>query len=251
MLLASANVTAARTWTPGVAAGDYFYYEMYGVYTSNRPNITMVIPQFEYNNTEWARINITDVEGSMVYKVYTLHFKNGSETSFNFKTEVNPQNESSLQFYEKGVPICALNLGAGDRIPTAETTINETITRAYPSGSRETNHAAWNGSDVWGNCYFDKETGMLVELCRTHKFASTQTDEIVQKMDVIKMISSSRWEINNQPSAITPFFIFLIVAIFAVLSIVIITYKLVKKHAPLRCHENSKLEINMPCNTFA
>jgi len=92
---------------------------------------------------------------------------------------------------------------------------------------------------------------MLVELCRTHKFASTQTDEIVQKMDVIKMISSSRWEINNQPSAITPFFIFLIVAIFAVLSIVIITYKLVKKHAPLRCHENSKLEINMPCNTFA
>lgn len=129
LLLASANVTAARTWTPGVAAGDYFYYEMYGVYTSNRPNITMVIPQFEYNNTEWARINITDVEGSMVYQVYTLHFKNGSETSFNFKTDGPPQNESSLQFYEKGVPICALNLGAGDRVPTAETTINETITR--------------------------------------------------------------------------------------------------------------------------
>jgi hypothetical protein len=204
---------------------------MYGVYTSNRSNTTMVIPQFEYNNTDWVRINITGVSGSMIYQVYTLHFKNGSETSFNFKTDVNPANESNLIFYEKGVPICATNLGAGDTLPTAQLTINETIIRAYPSGSRETNHAAWNSSDDWGNCYFDKETGMLVELCRTHKFTNNVTTEIVEKMDVIKMLSSNRWEINVSPP-IASLFVFLTVAIFALLSLVILIHKLgTKKHA--------------------
>jgi len=92
-LFASPNAAITRMWTPGVAAGDWFYFKMYGVYTSNQPNITLAIPQFEYNNTEWARINVTSVEGSMIYQVYTLHFFNGSESNFNFKTNVNPTNE--------------------------------------------------------------------------------------------------------------------------------------------------------------
>jgi hypothetical protein len=32
MLVASADAAAERAWTPGVAAGDYFYYDMYSVH---------------------------------------------------------------------------------------------------------------------------------------------------------------------------------------------------------------------------
>ena len=40
---------SARTWKIGVYGGDYFAYEMYGIYTSNRSNTTLSIPEFEKN----------------------------------------------------------------------------------------------------------------------------------------------------------------------------------------------------------
>ncbi len=115
-LFISSNCKPAvpKTCIPGVEKGDYFTYEMYGVFTSNRSNSTMLIPQFEYNNTEWVRIDITSVEDSIVCQVYTLHFKNGSETEFSYETNVNPANQSNV-FAGQSVPICAANMGAGDR----------------------------------------------------------------------------------------------------------------------------------------
>jgi hypothetical protein len=233
-LLASPNTAINRIWTPGVAPGDYFYFKMYGVYTSNQPNVTLAIPQFEYNNTEWARIKITNVEGSMIYQVYTLHFFNGSESNFNFKTNVNPANESYLQFNERGVPICATNLYAGDFIPTAEITINETANRNYAGGLRETNHAFWNNSDDWGNCHFDRETGMLVDLCRTHRFVSNITDDIVWKTDVLEIIDSSRWEINAKPSTFSTLFIVSTAAFVALLLLSIAIYQLITRRTRRR-----------------
>lgn len=91
-LLAAANAAVSQTWTPGVDVGDYFTYEMYGVFTSNRSNATIPIPRFEYNNTQWVRINITRIEGSMVYQVYTLHFNNGSNSELTFQSDVNPDH---------------------------------------------------------------------------------------------------------------------------------------------------------------
>ena len=228
-LLASGTTTLARTWTPGVVGGDYFYFEMYGVYSSNRSNITIAIPQFECNTTDWTRINITDVSGSSVYQVFTLHFKNGSESTFTFKNDVNPENESSLKFPEKAVPICAANLSAGELIPTVKIILNETITRTYSSGPRQTNHAAWNSSDDWGNIYFDRETGMLVELCRTHRFTNSNTGEIVEKTHVIKLTITNRWEITTPSSPLSLSFVFLTVTICALLCFIILTHKLVTK----------------------
>ena len=94
-LLAIGNVVAAKTWEPGVVAGDNFTYEMYGVFISNRSNTTIVIPQFEYNNTQWVRINITRIEGSLIHQVYILHFNNQSETELDFQTDVDPANVNS------------------------------------------------------------------------------------------------------------------------------------------------------------
>jgi hypothetical protein len=252
LLFVIQGTIAAETWTPGVAAGDYFTYEMYGVYISNKPDVSLVIPQFEYNNTDWTRINITAVEGSVVYQLYTMHFKNGSETSFSFKSDTNPANMSSLKFTDKGVPLCAANLGVGDTVPTDEVLIDETVSRNYASGARETNHASWNSSNDWGDLYFDKQIGVLVELLRTHQFSSNTTDQIFWKTDVIKMVDSSKWEITEQSSPITPVFIVLTAFLFALLSLVIITYRLMTRKTLKRfpANRNEKLQINISFNYF-
>ena len=187
--LASPRDIPNSEWNPGVKSGDHFTYEMYGVYTSNRSNTTIDIPSFERNNTDWVRINITSASGSVISQIYTLHYADGSQTSFSFQTDVNPNNQGTFKISEKGVPICASNLKAGDRIPTAEVTLNQTIVR----NSRETNHASWNISDDWGDIYFDRQTGMLLELHRTHIFANILTGEVVEKTDVVRLIQTNKW----------------------------------------------------------
>ena len=192
----SATSTSSITFTPGVVSGDYFAYEMYGVYTSNRPNATIVIPEFEKNNTDWTQIIVTAVSGSTVKQTYTLHFKNGSELEFDFETDVNPQNQGAFKISEKGVPICAANLNPGDREPTAKIILNDTVARAYSDGVRELTHACWSQTDEWGNIYFDGETGMLVGLKRTHRFVNPDTGNIVEKTDIIRLINTSRWQVS-------------------------------------------------------
>ena len=194
-LLASPSAISMQTWTVGVRSGDYFTYEMFGVYTSNRQNIEIAIPEFEKNTTLWTKIKITGVLGSTIHQIYTLCYSIGGEFSFKFQADVNPQNQNTFKIADKGVPICAANLKSGDKVPTAELLLNETINKAYYSGVRETNQASWNVSDDWGYVYFDRETGMLVELQRTHVFANPDSSDVVQKTDIIKLIDTNRWQI--------------------------------------------------------
>ena len=195
LLLTSINATSSRTFTPGVTEGDYFTYEMYGIYTSSIPNTTIIIPEFEKNNTDWTQIKITAVAGSTIKQTYTLHFKNDSELQFDFETDVNPQNQDPFKISEKGVPICAAHLNSGDKIPTANLILNDTVDRVYSDGKRDLTHASWNQTDEQGNIYFDRETGMLVELERTHKFINPNTGSVVEKTDVIRLIDTNRWRV--------------------------------------------------------
>jgi hypothetical protein len=130
-LLAGPSANSREFWTPGVTSGDYFTYQMYGIYASNRQNLSLVIPEFERNTTLWARINITGVSGSTIYQIYTLHYVDGRESTFGFQTDVNPQKQGTFKIADKGVPICAANLTRGDQIPTAELILNGTVIREY------------------------------------------------------------------------------------------------------------------------
>jgi hypothetical protein len=196
LLLTSINATSSRTFTPGVAEGDYFTYEMYGIYTSSIPNNTIIIPEFEKNNTHGTQIKITAVAGSTIKQTYTLYFKNDSEYQFDFETDVNPQNQELFKISEKGVPVCAANLNPGDKIPTAKITLNDTVNRAYLDGKRELIHARWSQTDEQGDIYFDRETGMLVELERTHQFINPYTGNVIEKTDVIELIDTNKWQVR-------------------------------------------------------
>lgn len=197
----SLHDAGSDAWTPGVAVGDYFTYQMYGVFTSNRSNTSMVIPQFEYNNTQWVRINITGVDGSVVHQVYTLHFVNETETSFPMDADVNPTNTSNKPTGQ-AVPICAENAAAGDTIPGAGLVLNDTVWRSYGDEQRETTHAEWNVTDDWGEGYFDRQTGIMVDFVRTHRFLNNATGEAVEKTDVIKLIDTNRWETTTPPNVL-------------------------------------------------
>ena len=188
----SAENILAKSWTPGVAKGDFFCYEMYGVFTSIDPDDIIEVSAFEQNNTDEVRIDITGVSGSVVYQAYTLHF--GNETKkFELETDLDPANAGGFNFSELGVPIFAANLNVGDTLPTGELTVGGTLLRTYPSGERETNQFSWNSTLDYGDCYFDKKTGMLVELNRTHLYVNPVTSRVVRKVDIIKMTNSSFW----------------------------------------------------------
>jgi len=224
------KAASSRTWAPGVSKGDFFYYEMYGVYTSSKANATIKVPPFEHNNTDWVRIDIIGVSGSIVYQVYTLHFKNGTESKFDLQTDLTPSSAGSFNPTKTGVPLCAANLGVGDPLPTVQFTLNETLIRTYPSGERETNLVSWDSPEDWGRCYFDKKTGILVELYRVHKFTNRVTGEAIEKADHVELTRSNLWEITEFPTTLAPIFIAIITVTLLLLAIATRKQKSTKKN---------------------
>jgi hypothetical protein len=220
----SAKTTSARTWEPGVSKGDFFYYEIYGVFTSSNSDAVINVSPFERNNTDWLRIDINDVNGSIVHQVYTMQFKNGTQSVFAKQTDIDPSNHNSYDFTpDTGIPICATKLGVGDKLPTVQLAVNKTFVKTYPSGERETNVVSWNFSDDWGYCYFDKKTGMLVELNRVHSFVNLNTGEAVNKTDILRMTRSSLWEVSGAPAKIVlPLFI---IYVLLIVTVVVVTRK--------------------------
>lgn len=190
------KATLTNTSLSGVDKGDFACYEMYAVFTSSDPHAVIKVPEYEQNNTDRVRIDITAVSGTVIHQVYTIHFENESET-FKLKIDLDPSNTSSQNLSDLGIPICPANLEVGNTLPTVELAVEETLIRIYPSGEREINHVSWNSTLDYGKCYFDKKTGMLVELNRTHSYANPITDEVVEKVDIVKMTNSSFWWISD------------------------------------------------------
>jgi len=208
-----AKGTSAQNLTHGVAEGDVFYYTLYGHFSSSDPNAVIHVPPFEANNTDWVRIEITDVSGPVISHVYTLHFCNGSEDRISGQTDLTSSLDFNSDFL--GVPICPANLSAGDIVPAVKLKVNETLLWSYPSGKREINHLSWNSSEDYGDCYFDKKTGILVDLYRVHSFVNPDANEIIKKADVVKMTSSSLWVIPEFPTFLFPLLLIIAVTIGA------------------------------------
>jgi hypothetical protein len=172
--------TSTQDRVPGVSLGDTFTFDVSSFWNSSDPNA--VVPQefLEINQTESFRVTITDISGSMVTTLDTWVFKNGTE-----------HNSTGLVNVETGFnsggfwPVVAANLRKNDLLhPAGQNgiTVNETIMREYPSGARETNHftVSYQGNDetygyytAEGDYYFDRATGMLVELYDKSTFLST------------------------------------------------------------------------------
>jgi hypothetical protein len=203
LLLSSGGLVSAQRFAVGVSKGDSFVYEMSAQYVSSVSNETVEVPAFEANNTDWVRIDITGVNGSLLSQLYTLRYKNGTDQIFSGQTDLS--NGSSYMQESggfRGVPFCPPNLSAGDSLQTLQLTINETVIWQFLGGSREVNHVYWTSSLEVGDVYFDRQTGVLLDLYRQHAFTNEVTGEVVKKADIIKMKSSSLWVIPEFPDAL-------------------------------------------------
>jgi hypothetical protein len=140
------------------------------------------------------------------------HFKNGSDVT----------SALGIVNLETGVATSALlilaaNLNANDRIhPTGEDkiTINETVIRNYLGEDRETNHLmiTYQENGITGTVdrYFDRKTGMLVELRDETSYVNPDTTIIVSR----KIKETSVW---GNPLEIPWFLIILILVVIAVI----------------------------------
>lgn len=209
------GITLAQPQTVvGVKQGDMFEYDMRSFWTCtfmDTPQADLV----ELNQTEWAKVTVTEVSGSQIKTQLTTHYRNG--------TEVNSDEICDIETGETsgGPPFIGANLGENDLInPSASEplVVQYTIIRNYENSQRETNYLKLedigNTSEVGEfsriyEYYFDKSTGALVEY--SYEFSYTGLTSITQS----KLIASNVWAIPEFPSLIIlP--IFMMITLFAV-----------------------------------
>jgi hypothetical protein len=191
---------------PGVKEGDVFIYDVRGLWSSNDPNATMLEAFLQLNMTEWYQITVTEVSGAQVSINTTWRFNNGTELKGTGTVNV----ETGICYPTNGFwAIYAANLKADDRLRPLgpdQSTINETTTRNYGAGStRETNLVSlvlqyYDADDptfstTWTeyiNTYFDRQTGMLVELRDISMYTNPQ-----QTLTIVwKITESNVWTIS-------------------------------------------------------
>ena len=83
------------------------------------------------------------------------------------------------------------NLTLGARVyPGSDTYfVNETATRSYSSGQRETEQVSFVAPSATWNVYFDKETGVMVELSETSMDGNGTFS--------LKLTDSSIWSVST------------------------------------------------------
>ena len=184
----SLGFVSAQTRVPGVSVGDNFKYSF--DFNMDVSDSSFLPPSFfedlleEVKNIDSVQATVTQISGSVVTMDTVLQFENGTQKSETTTFDV-ANGEDTTQEVNIGMFLIAANLNAGDNIYASGNggTINETVTRSYPSGSREVNHQSiimnydvgqdeLEGTGITEDLqlsntqdtYWDKQTGALVEM---------------------------------------------------------------------------------------
>jgi hypothetical protein len=177
------NIAFGQDRTVGVSVGDTFKYNYnldFNVNNSSDLTLPSYIEQLfdQAKAIEWAQITITNVSGTQVTAHTLLHYNNGTEQASTQSTDVATGQDNMSMF------LIAANLNQNDPIypDQMSQTINETVTRNYPSGDRQLNHQSmimnynvtqdemqgFNMSDFMQqnreDIYWDRQLGVLVEM---------------------------------------------------------------------------------------
>ena len=175
----------ATDYNPGVTTGQWAKYG----------NVTVVgsFPIPDANNTDWMKIEVTDVSG----KNLTLHmsgqYKNGTAaTEFglacNIETGWNNMSASGGNFY-----VIAANLQEDDIIPELFPMlimkVNTTATRTYFGTDRTVNiiNTTWSYPSVIDYSFlmiYDKASGMLMEMNMSIAYYSSPSMSMTMSFNI-------------------------------------------------------------------
>jgi hypothetical protein len=195
LVCALTSVAVYGAWAQGVLgvkAGDNFTYSFEVFWRSTNPSMTVPQEFSQLNRTISIHVNVTDVglEAAVAYVNVTKTMRDGSQTSAFGLIGLASGNGVEAQLL-----IIGANLTAGDKAyplsdpdavkagaAAASFTITETVTKTYLGTSKTVNHYferinnATTGNYVDRNAYYDRETGILLEMTIEHYYADM--DEI-------------------------------------------------------------------------
>jgi hypothetical protein len=214
------GIARAQVRTPGVTEGDTFIYTTTAYWSSSDPLASIPSDVVSMNQTEYLRVGITGANGSNVATFTIWHYLNGTDStslgSVNIDTGV--YSGGSGGFWA----ILAANLSVNELIhPLGQDaiTVSETVIRNYAGVARETNHLiisyqnATEGATGRLDRYFDKETGILVELHDETSYTNPAATIIISW----KIKDTNVWVIPEFPSVlILP--LFMILTLLAVIA---------------------------------
>lgn len=202
-VLYATYVPPAKAATPGVHVGDTFTYNLKGV---SQLGVDATTPDWltPYNATDYYKVTITDVNGSVVSMTTDWAFKNGT-------VKTDPQtidlSDGVLSNQYGFWVIYASGLNKYDLLrPRANdgVYINDTSTRVYSNSSRISDYFILQNEfydrtdptlSTYRNEYtsisFDRETGMLDTLTNYQQYNNPQMNIIV----TWKLIASSVWQV--------------------------------------------------------
>jgi hypothetical protein len=210
----------AQTATVGVNPGNTFNYSYMLTWTSTDPTATAPTAYEELNNTQFIRISVISVTGSLINIDFTRHFNNGTENTQNGNIDVNTQ----LLEIPYSVLIIRAGANSGEKIypEGGHATLNDTATRTYPIGQIETiryvSPDTADSSFQKTEIFFDKANGAGLEYnLESQETSGSYTTTTKETL----MITS--WVIPEFPS--TAVLMLLLIAI----PIVLLAYK--KKRA--------------------
>ena len=226
----------------GVKAGDNFTYRFYVLWSSTGTG--QVVPEelSDWNRTISIHLAVTDVVPTIAYIETTRTMSDGTNSSSQGFIDVNSGRGVDAQLF-----IIGANLAAGDKAypeSTAEAvaagaaaasfTIDETLTRSYLGTSRTVNRCSERTTNVTSgdsgstDAYYDKETGILLEMNTENFLADTkETLSLHWKIIQFNSAAASPDETDGTdstswlPSWFVPVVIVVPIAVVAVLAVAI------------------------------
>jgi len=229
----SSQINFTKAISPGVSPGNEFIYDIEYIWSST--NQSIVIPEsiLDLNKTDFYQVTITEIEENEVSFQTKWVFINGTEVEGTGTVNL----ETGIAGFGDFWAIIGSNINPGERIHPIypdHVFINETQTRNYGSGgNRETNLVDLTFTYVdqedpsryyveYSQTYFDKQTGMLVELIDK----TVYTDPVATETLTWKLKETNIWVVPEFPSV-------LIISLFMISSLLgVIYYKKKSKIQP-------------------
>jgi hypothetical protein len=202
----------AQTITPGVSAGNVFDYHISSYWSTSDSYESIPQNLQEVNQTSHVEIRISDVNTTNVATFSAYYYYN--DTYVAGRGNVNLLDGTT---YGDFVAIIGANLNKGDLIhPDGSDGLEvlDTSNRNYESGTRETNHVQIvDNNETAGyvttiDWYFDKSTGMLVEMIeRTEATNPTTVYQVTWEID--SALNVDDWVVPEFPvTAMAPILLF-------------------------------------------
>jgi hypothetical protein len=165
LTIISTPLVLAQTVTVGVNPGNTFNYSYKINWASTDPNAVVPALYEELNATQFIRITINSVTGSVINVDETRHFNNGTEQTQNGNIDVNTQ----VLDVPYSILIIRSNANPGEKIYPAggHAILSDTATRTYSIGQVDTvryeSPDTTDGNSQKTEIYYGKTNGIAVE----------------------------------------------------------------------------------------